>query len=75
MSAFTFEDCPIPTYLNFSDHTGGSHRANKLFLFFRATTTLGIKDWVNEPLGITNELKITSQVLNFIKTDPALGIW
>jgi hypothetical protein len=31
------------------------------------TATLGINDRANETLGISNELKITSQAANFIK--------
>jgi hypothetical protein len=43
------------------------HRAQRLFLFIQTTGTLGINGRVNETLGITSELKITSQAANFIK--------
>jgi hypothetical protein len=44
-------------------HVWDIHRAQGCFLFIRMA---GINDRVSEPLGITVELKITSQVANFI---------
>jgi hypothetical protein len=45
----------------------GKHGAKRLYLLHQMTTTLGIKNRVNEPLGITAELKSTSQVVGFIQ--------
>jgi hypothetical protein len=42
-------------------------RAHRHLLFSEVTATLGINDQVYETLGITAELKITSQAVNFIK--------
>jgi hypothetical protein len=39
----------------------------KLLLFILTTATLGINNGADETLGITAELKITSQAANFIK--------
>jgi hypothetical protein len=47
-------------------HMCDVHRAQRLFLFIQMTATLGINNWVSETLGIRIELKITSQVTNFI---------
>jgi hypothetical protein len=44
-----------------------THRAQKLFLFIWTAATLGIVNRINETLGITVDLKITSQAANFIK--------
>jgi hypothetical protein len=72
-SVFSFEDYPnvisIPyTFELFWNtlHLWQLHRAQRPFLFIQTTATLGINDRVNETLGITVELKITSQVINFI---------
>jgi hypothetical protein len=41
------------------------HRAQRLLLFIETTATFGINDRVNETLGITVELEITSQAAAF----------
>jgi hypothetical protein len=67
---FCFEDCPnvvliryafelLRNTLNIRD----IHRAERFFLFFPTTTALGPDSRVNKTLGITTELKITSQVI------------
>jgi hypothetical protein len=43
-----------------------THRAQRFPLFIQTTATPGINDRVNETLGIIAELKITSQVADFI---------
>jgi hypothetical protein len=48
-------------------HIWDIHRAKRLFLFIRTTATLGINNRVNETLGISIELKFTSQATNFVK--------
>jgi hypothetical protein len=55
--------------LNFSEtpFTYGIYTNQRLFLCVRATATFGINSQVNETLGITVELEITSQAANFIK--------
>jgi hypothetical protein len=40
-------------------------QSQRLLLFIQTTATLGIHDRVNEALGITAELEITSQVTDF----------
>jgi hypothetical protein len=61
----------FPTRLKFSEtfFTYGIyvHRAQGLLFFIQTTATLGINDRVNETLGITIELEITSQAADFIK--------
>jgi hypothetical protein len=47
-------------------HTGDRHKDKWLSLFFQTTITHGIKNQVNELVGITSKLKIMSQVVNFI---------
>jgi hypothetical protein len=46
-------------------HIWDVHRAQRLLLFIQTTATLGVNDQVNETLGITVELEITSQAANF----------
>jgi hypothetical protein len=43
------------------------HKAQRIFLFIWKAAALGINNRVNETLGITAELNITSQVTYFIK--------
>jgi hypothetical protein len=53
--------------LNFSEtpFTYDIHRAQRLLLFIQTTVSLGINDQVNETLGITVELEISSQAADF----------
>jgi hypothetical protein len=46
-------------------HIWNIHRAQRLLPFTQMTATLGINDRVNETLGITVELDITSQAADF----------
>jgi hypothetical protein len=46
-------------------HVWDIHRTQRLFFFIQTTETLGISDRVNENLGITVELEITSQAAGF----------
>jgi hypothetical protein len=48
-------------------HIWDIQRARRLLLFIRTTATLGINDQVNETLGITAELEVTSQAAAFFK--------
>jgi hypothetical protein len=49
-------------------HIENKHRTKRLFLIFWATASSGlVKKWVSEPLGITIEPKITSEVVSFIE--------
>jgi hypothetical protein len=41
------------------------HRVQRLLLFIQIIATLGINDQVNESLGITVQLEITSQAADF----------
>jgi hypothetical protein len=45
-------------------HIWNIYRAQRLFLFLRTNTALGIDDRVNETLGITVQLKIVSLCIN-----------
>jgi hypothetical protein len=70
---FSSEDRPnvsIPYTFEFfrnALHIWDVHRAQRLLLFILTTASLGIDDRVNETLGITVGLKITSQAADFIK--------
>ena len=46
-------------------HIWNINRTQRAFLFLRTTTALGINDRVSETFGITVQLKIVSQVVNF----------
>lgn len=48
-------------------HIWDIHRAKRLFLFIRATATLGINNRVTGTLAISTELKIMFQATNFVK--------
>jgi hypothetical protein len=69
---FSFEDCPdvVPVPYAFellrnTLHMWDIHGAQRLLLFIQTTAALGINDRVDEALGITVELEITSQVADF----------
>lgn len=48
-------------------HITNKRGAKRLYLLLQMATTLGIKNRVSESLGITTELKNTSQVVSFIQ--------
>jgi hypothetical protein len=51
--------------LRYTPHTWDIHRAQRLLLCTQTTPTLAVNDRVNETLGITVELEITSQATDF----------
>jgi hypothetical protein len=73
-SMFSFEDGPDVIMIPYTFerlwntfHIWDIHIAQRRFLLITITTTLGINNQVNKTMGITTELKISSQVTNFIK--------
>jgi hypothetical protein len=46
-------------------HIWDMYRAQRLFFFVQMTAALGINDRVNETLGITVQLELTSQAADF----------
>jgi hypothetical protein len=61
----------VVTVLNASEllrntlHLWDIHRAQSLLFFTQTTATLGVNDRVNETLGVTIELEISSQAADF----------
>jgi hypothetical protein len=69
---FGFEDRPdVVTIINASEllrntlHVWDIHRTQRLLLFTQTTATIGVNDRVNETLGVTIELEISSQAADF----------
>ena len=72
-SVFSSEDCPNIILITYpfklfrnTLHIWNIYRTQR-FSLFRTTTSLGINDRVNEAFGITVQLKIVPQVVNFFE--------
>jgi hypothetical protein len=57
--------CMFEPFRN-APHRQDTYNTKRFFLFSQMTISAGLKDWVNKPWRVTNELEILSQVNNFM---------